>query len=312
MISKVQEIQNYLQGHPRREIHVLDKSNNSSLSKNMTFKAITDTGATDLQSYLQKLNALHPQISKFLVEVHQPNGVGRTKLKETLTINWEPDNSTFLGESSSANGAGCDSPASTELLSQNNKSMNTDNPQFPVQNFGMGAAFQQQISLHTKAERYDELKEKNAELIKKIDRLEESHKAKIKKLEGKNDTLYDELREANVRLKTAEEFKKLELLKKDIEKKPFIDPETAKAVLEQAGPVLAAFMQKGQMQQPTAGLTGAENLSAVKKALVEEIYKESFTDDMANNLTNLYMVMLENNPIYNDQLVAIIQQYNNQ
>lgn len=322
MIPKVKEIHNYLQGHPRREILVLDKDTNVPLSERVSLNAITQTGAANLQVFLQQLNASYPTTKNMLVQVYQPNGVGRSKLKETLNINWEPGNNTFLGESSSAKGVGGDSPAPTELIPQNNKSMNTDNPQFPVQNFGMGAAFHQQISLYTKAERYDELKEKNAELLKKVDKIEDEAKQKLKKLEDeyveklkklnlKNDDLHVELREAKSDLKLANDRKDFELLKKDLDKKPLIDPEVVRMAIEQGGPILAAVMSKGQMpQQVTSGLTGAENLSEVKKALVEEIYKETFSDEMATNLTNLYMVLLENNPLYNTQLTAVINQYN--
>lgn len=307
-MNEINKANGYLKSDNRRLLTVLNDTTKKELVSKISYDAIINSGASNLTEYLQKLNQQNPEIPNFILDFYRSNGTTNngkakhTKVKDkTFLVEWKkPNNNAQLGESGSVNGAAPIVAPTEHSTHQNNNMMNTEPQNTQPINYGMNAVMEQQLTLRMKAGRYDEEKEKNQEL-----------KRKLAKLEQKNDDLHAELREAKTDLKTAEKFKEFELLKKDLDKKPFVDSETAQMALQVLGPVLSQVLSKGQ-PQVSAGLTGTEHLSQVKKALIQEIQSTSCTDEMANNLTSLYVVLLNNDPNVNAQLAAVINQYNNQ
>lgn len=292
------KIEEFLQQDARNQICVFNDETNKKLDSKVSYSGILETGATNLPDYLLQFGLKYPEIKKVRVEKYTPNGTTTIKvpngtLKVKLALgDVSPDESAVAVSVTAPSGTNYQKPSET----MNHQDQNT----FPV---GMNAAVMQHIELVTRAKEATRLEKENEKLEKKIENLEK-----------KNDLLNDKLRKSKVDLDTADKFKELELLKASLAKKPFIDKETGQMLSGAILPIMEKIMSgggSGAVQQQAVGLQGVENLSDVKKGLIQEIAKQDFTDQMANNLTNIYILLDENNPVINQQFETIINQYNN-
>lgn len=291
MIDKIAQLQNFLKEDDRREIRFVNFKTDENLTRKYTLNKILASGASDLQAYIYKVVADNPNVLEIKVEKFTSNGSASTK----LFVEKQPTIITLsLGEDRLVK----DAPTVESVGASNSQNPNNTHTMEQTQ-MGLSAAMVQHVELLTKAKEADRLA---AEIIEV--------KEKLKKVEQKNDDLHSELREAKSDLKTAEKFKDLELKTAALEKKPFVDPETAKLAIGAVGPLLEAFMNKGQNLAQGGGLSGVENLSTIKQQLFSEIKKNDFTDAQANNLMSILILLIDGNAFINQQLATLIEQYN--
>lgn len=306
--DQITAIEDFLNKNARNQICIFNTENNTKLTpKKLTFSDIKNKH-NNLLELLQQIKLENPSLVKASIEKYTPNGTNTTiKVSNgATTVNWGANKNVPLGEGSSVQSAVTANVAAPpgQLKPSN---MENSTP------MGLSAAMVQHVELISKAKEADKLAEQIKELKKEHSEEKSELKAKLKKLDSKNDDLHAELREAKADLKTAEKFKELELLKLGLEKKPMLDPETTNKAIEILGPVLANLMSK---QNPAAnvdaGLNGVENLSDVKQSLIQEIAKQEFTDQMADNLMSIYILLINGDAAIQQQLSNVIQQYNNQ
>ena len=291
------QIEVFLNQNKKNQICVFDFFNQKNkLANKVSITDIKEAGFNNLPEYLVYIGSENPEIKTILIEKYKANG-STSKLIENASIKVN----LALGEGSPEKSAVTENvaapPGTNNLKPIETMNSNANNTFSPA--IGMNAAVPQHIDLVTRAKEATRLEKENQKLEKKID-----------KLELKNDDLHAELREAKVDLKTAEKFKDLELLKLGLEKKPFIDKEAGQMVVGVLAPFLQNMIPSGNQAPQQTGMQGVDALSSVKKSLVQEISKPEFTDVMANDLMNIYVLLLDNNPLINQQIATLIQTYN--
>lgn len=306
--NQIEKIEGFLRKDARNQICIYSVESNKKLTPKKLNLIDLQNSTSTLLALLQQIKQNNPDLTQARIDIYKPNGNSTTiKVANGSTIvNWGEPKNVPLGEGSSVQSAVTANVAAPpgQLTPPNMENQTS---------MGLSAAMIQQVELISKAKDADKLAEQIREL--KQDHLEEKSelKTKLKKIEQKNDDLHAELREAKSDLKTAEKFKELELLKVGLDKKPFLDPETTNKAIEILGPLLGNLMSaQNPAANASSGLNGVENLSDVKQSLIQEIAKQDFSDQMADSLMSIYILLINGDAAIQQQLASVIQQYNNQ
>lgn len=299
---QLQKIQDFLTADSRRQIRVVNDDTSEFLTKKITLDQIL-TQAANVQEFIQNLYLKNSTLKKITIQQFRSNGSKTIKTNDENTITWKNTNTKLpLGEGRSGLGASEHDAPTEQVIHPQLKQTNTMDPNFPemtpqnFQSFGLGLV--EQIDLRTKAKEREYLIQENQRL-----------QDKLRNLEQKNDDLHSELREAKSDLRVAEKDKALDIKMMEMQKKPFVDPDTLRTIMESAPSIMAAVMgQRAAMP----GLGNVQGLSEAKTQLINEIQKGSFSEDMTQSMISLMMVLMNGNPQSKELLVQAINLFNAQ
>lgn len=285
MREKILEIEEYLKAHTKRSIDIIDKLSNTVIERKLTYSQIHSKGG--LEKIIESLK--DKGYSTFRIQKFTPNGTSNLRNGASEEIKVTKENLVAQGVDQGAQ-------APTTSYNQQQPMFNQQTP------FGMGAAAfgmnaAQVIDMNIKAQRYDEIKDRNREL-----------EDEVRALKQKNNVLEDEKRTIQTDLKFAQREKELDIKSLELKDKPPIDPQTAKELISLA----TVYMQnRGSMAQPTPpGMNASlNNLSEDKRGLINIIKSNKLTEEKAKELIYISIGVL-NNAEFNQEVNSLITKYN--
>lgn len=274
MITEIDQIQRYLDSNPRHTIGIVDADNPTrKISTLKSIKDIRDEGFEDLEEYFRSLHSHHKSVSAISVQTYKPNGSNANKrFGIPLVVKF----SAPLGGGSQADRA-VESPAAptaSHHITQNHKK----NTMSETNQFGLGLP--EIMDMTFKSKSYDELKGRYEGLKAKYEAQDEVNQRKLEKKEDEIAELTKKLRNAEATNELNDRKLELELLKRDLEKKPLIDPETQKALAEGFASLLPILASKGKSAMPGMGSPDQpDNKSDIKKGFMKMV-EHSTTQDV--------------------------------
>ncbi len=296
MVKEIKEIQDFLEQDPRRTITIYNNETEEKIVRKICLPQILES-AENLEEYIKNLKHSNVNLEEIAIDKYTSNGTSDRKRGLTVRLTTTSNNDLPMGGKEM--GALATMPGIVALpVSNHGHQVHT--PQIhsnPTMSFGLngGLSIPQQISLFTKAERYDELKEQITDL-----------KGEYRELKTENASLVLELRQKDALLATSDKKLEYEMLKKDLEKKPMIDSKILEKGLDTITAIVPSMVQS---KVETGGLTGAEDhFSEEKTRLLNAIRKPNCDDAICNNLALIYS-KLRTNPKFVEELKILIEKY---
>ncbi|MFL0136439.1 hypothetical protein V2647_07780 [Tenacibaculum maritimum] len=297
-MEELSKIQDFLQENSDHRIDIFDYKTKQKFHRKLSYNNLLESNNT-IQSLITNIHQTY-NLSEIGIQKFKPNGSSKRKVGEPIvidstikvTINTQEKNILPKEMFQKTEARAIESqPAIARPVSD-----------FQSFNYGMnspmGMGMPEVISLHTKAERYEELKEKNNDL-----------RSDKRKLEREIDALTIENRELKTDLALAD--KKLDLEIKNIksERKPILDPTITNGllgVLKEVAPAMMASKIGATGMQGTE--TPKEELSDVKTVFFDFL-KSEMSDAMAEELLMVGVGLIKSKN-FTEELRASIKKHN--
>jgi hypothetical protein len=304
MDINIKNIEIFLNKKPTNAISITNPNNSEILERNIDMVHINEYHKSIEKFFLYvKLNH---QIDVIFVQKKRANGSRKINFEAPILLKLTvPSNKPLEGVAT--NGSPVHPVVEPNVANSQYPMQKTYNPEVMNQNtqaVGLNAV---QIANGIIAEKEAAtLKEKIADLKEDL----KEQKSKTKKKESKIEELVAKLRDAEAELKNFETKMGLEILKIQIEKQPILTPEMVEMFSNLSPALVALLTPKGAVApQQTAGLGASlENLSEIKKLLVNIISAPDFLDDNARTLNAVIGGF--DNPQYTAELQQLQIKYN--
>ena len=293
-IQDIESIKHFLESNPRHSIDVIDYEINRALEKKLKYSdLLSKYGSLEELISLYKSNG----VSKLFIQKFKPNGTSNLRVDSPKQVTLEDTKNLVVNETAT-NRAIVEPTVAPAVSAYPTPVFNQQQMLGLNGSFGMNAV--EMISMHTKAQRFDELKDQNNEL-----------KETSRKLTRKIEELTDENRKLQTDLMFSKERNELEILKLKLEDKPAVDPETLKALLDVGKNIVPAIMQKQSASASVApGMNASHaNLSEIKRGLISMVSSKQFTDQQANDLV-LLAIGKQHNTEFAKELSDLVVKYN--
>lgn len=293
------KIYDHLSQHDNNVIEVYDSETQKVIIPKINLKGIKQK-AEDLDTYFKLLDQQYTEVKSFLVQLYTSNGSSYKRKGIPFSVSFEEPKKELPKEvASTGNNAAAKSVAAPPV-NQHHTPIQTPQNFYPNNGLmgTMGLSMPEVISLKTKAERYDEVKD---QLQTKKDELREE--------KSKNELLVIDLRKAQTDLAIAEQVKNLAVQTAELNSKGFMDSPGVKELISQLGKITPAIIQN-QANNVGAGLSGVEttNLSEEKEGLIDLIKSKQFTDQIAIELVYV-AVGIQQNQKFSKELEDLIKKH---
>lgn len=288
---KTKTIFDHLSKHVNNVIEIFDSDTGKKIVSKINLEQITAINH-DLDGYFEKLKVENNSVNTFGVQMYTANGSThkRKGFPVMVIVNFAkkemPKEEAEPGVS-----------VATQTVVAPPVSHQYTNP-FPANQGLMGSyglSMPQVISLHTKAERYDDVKEQLFDT-----------KDLLRKEREKNGLLTIDLRDAQSKLAVADQVKILAVQAQELNQKGLLDSPAVKELITQVGKLAPAILQaKGNI-----GLTGVsdEALSEEKIGLIDLIKDENFTDNVAMKLVYV-AVGIQKVSLFEKELKILVEKH---
>ena len=294
-MQDIESIKYFLKSNPKHSIDIIDYSAHKTLEKKLKYDELVSKYGS-----LESLISVYKSqgITRLLIQKYKPNGTSNLRVDNPKEVALQNGENLVVHET--ANKSVAVQPTAAPAVSTYPTVVAPNQQQMFGLNGGFGMNAAEVISLHTKAQRYDELKETNQEL-----------KDKNRDLNREIDRLTDENRKLQTEQMFSKRSNELEIKSLKLEDKPALDPETSKALLEVAKNLIPALVQKQSSQVAmNPGMNAAqENLSEIKHSLVTLVRSPQFTDQQANDLV-LLAIGQQNVTEFAREVSELVTKYN--
>ena len=273
---EIENIAAFLQKKEGYSIQIYDTSTGENIQTKLNQEDLVKKN-TDLISYIYGLGDVYPNLDTIGIQKFRPNG-NNSDMRYQFPLIVKMPIKEMENQIANTN------QSTMRHANQQITPVVSEAPHYPSQNGftspaglmgAMGMSIPELVSLHTKAERYLDMKELNQEL-----------KGKNQKLEHRIEQLTIENGKQAASIELAGQKLDLELSKKEYEKRPAIDPKTMDKGMDMLTQILPSILAGKNPETP--GLAGSENgqtaLSEDKQGLISLVNSENFTDELALNL----------------------------
>ncbi|MBL4669757.1 MAG: hypothetical protein JKY30_10910 [Flavobacteriales bacterium] len=305
---KTQSIFNHLSKHVNNAIEIYDPETTDQIVPKITLSQI-ENQAENLDVYFKDLGDKFIGINEFGVQLFNSNGSTYTRIGYPITVAINHSKKDMPKEVASTGKSATTQPEVAPPATQVPNYLTPDPahqmqqqaPYFGNPNMGLmgasGLSMPDLISLHTKAERYTDIKEQLFDV-----------KDLLRKESEKNGLLTIDLREAQSKLAVSQQVKDLAVQAAEMNNKGLMESQGFKEIIAQIGKIAPSLIQN---QQPGGGLAGAqqeENYSDDKTGLMNLIKDDNFSDQIAIKLVYV-AIGLQKMPKFDTDLGTLVDKY---
>ena len=298
---KTQKIHNHLSKHANNVIEIFDTDTEDKIVSKINLSQL-ESQAENLDAYFKNLHDKYDHVKTFGVQLFSSNGTTHKRTGYPISVAFNHTQKEMPKEVANPGS----SATAQEVVARPVLQAPQTNPmqQVPVPNFGntnnglmgsMGLSMPQIISLHTKAERYSDVKEQLLDV-----------KELLRKEREKNEVLTIDLRKSESIIAVAEQVKTLAVQAAEMKNKGLMESAGFKEIISQIGNIAPSLIQN---QQPGGGLAGVlpdETFSDDKMGLIELIKDHNFSDAIAIQLVYV-AIGLQNMPKFGNELKTLVE-----